>query len=86
VDAVKGPAGTVVSLTIVRGTQVMTKSITRKMIHIEFVNHQLLDENSYYIDLDSFGAGSAKAFSSALDAFLDTDAEKLIIDVRNNPG
>jgi C-terminal processing protease CtpA/Prc len=69
-----------------RKEQVMTKSITRKIIHIEFVNHQLIDQNSYYIDLDSFGAGSAKAFGSALDAFLTTDADKLIIDVRNNPG
>jgi carboxyl-terminal processing protease len=85
-DRIRGPKGTKVALTILRGAKVITKSIERDEIKIHSVfTKPLSDKNIGYIRLSTF---ISEDMLSELDEALDKEDQKsaLVIDLRGNYG
>ncbi|MGE3920991.1 MAG: S41 family peptidase [Gammaproteobacteria bacterium] len=91
VAKMKGPAGSMVTLTILRkgADKPLTIHVTRGTISIKSVKSELLPGNYGYIRLASFQETSAKEIQDAVKQ-LTTQAKSplkgLILDLRNNPG
>ncbi|MCD5380323.1 S41 family peptidase, partial [Candidatus Gracilibacteria bacterium] len=84
---VKGPKGTSVELTVLRGTKILKISVIRDTIIIKNVEHESINSSTYYIKLVSFGEGISSEFNEALTAMKkQKSTKKVIIDLRNNPG
>ncbi|MBR1445363.1 MAG: S41 family peptidase [Firmicutes bacterium] len=90
VDAIKGEEGTKVPLKIYRIKDGKTSSLTidveRKTVSFPTVYHEMLDDKIGYIDITSFDDVTKEQFSSALEDLQSQDMERLIVDLRNNPG
>jgi carboxyl-terminal processing protease len=86
VKQIRGLPGTAVAITIMRGTERKTSSMTRAEVPIKAVaNAEMLPNNIGYIRLDSFI--SHKANDEMRDALKkETGAKGIILDLRNNPG
>ena len=63
-----------------------TVSVLRAEIHIIRVSSTILDGDIGYLRITEFNGSVAEDFSNAVDAFLDQGVEKMIIDLRDNPG
>lgn len=85
---IKGPVGTQVTLTILRGNLTLKKTITRAEIPIKAIakgQAKIIKNNIGYIRLNSFISQEAnKEMKEALKQF--SKADGLIIDLRDNPG
>jgi carboxyl-terminal processing protease len=88
VHKMRGKPGTKVTITVFRDGLDEPKdvSITRAIIKIRAIRHNLLEGKVGYIRLASFMGQSAEDFAKALDDLEKRGAESLLIDVRNNPG
>ncbi|MCD5375369.1 S41 family peptidase, partial [Candidatus Gracilibacteria bacterium] len=89
VDEIKGPAGSQVTLTIIRPgeDEILEISVVRQKIHIPSVEQEYFDEeNIAYIAINMFGDTTSKEFISAVEEVKTSGAEGLIIDVRDNGG
>lgn len=88
VKLIRGPQGTPVKLTIFRtGTkQPFNVSVVRDVIDIPTINTQTLAGGIFKIDLYSFTAQSPNLFRGALREFILSGDNKLILDLRGNPG
>lgn len=88
VPTIRGPKGTVVTLTIERDGQTMDVPVTRDVIQREDVRSELLADGKIgYLKVDGFSAASARDLHDMLAALIDTDhVEGLILDLRNDPG
>ncbi|MDX1779006.1 MAG: S41 family peptidase, partial [Thermodesulfobacteriota bacterium] len=93
-DAVKkmrGPAGTEVTISIMREGFLEPRefTITREIIHIKSVKYKSLEEGTIgYIRLSQFQEDTGEEFKKALATLEggDTPLKGLVIDLRNNPG
>ncbi len=86
VSKIKGPADTTVVLTILRWSQEIIISVVRAKVKINFVESQKLDNGDFYIKINTFGYWVDSEFEKAIAEMLKVWANKLILDVRNNPG
>ena len=88
VQLIRGPSGTVVTLTIIRSTkkQAFDIKITRGIINIPTIATKNLGNGIFKIDLYSFTADSPNLFRGALREFVQSGNNKLILDLRGNPG
>jgi carboxyl-terminal processing protease len=88
VSLIRGQSGTVVTLTVVRSTKKTPFDIkvTRGVINIPTINTTKLPNDIFKIDLYSFTADSPNLFRGALREFVQSGDNKLIIDLRGNPG
>lgn len=88
VKLIRGKAGTVVTITFIRAgvTQPMVKAITRDLIDIPTLDTSTKPGGIFVIKLYSFTAQSANLFRDALREFSYTGYNKLILDLRGNPG
>ncbi len=89
VDLIRGEPGTNVSITIVRDGLSSPKeiSMTRAKISIPTVDTEKHPEKGVFvIKLYSFSAQSPELFRNALQQFADSGYDKLVLDLRNNPG
>lgn len=89
VGKIKGPAGTKVMLTIIRGWEndIIEKEVTRDKIKIPSVNTEYLDDGKiWYIALNMFWDTTDLEFKSALADVKSKNVEGLIIDLRDNGG
>lgn len=85
VTLVKGTAGSKVTVIFKRGTEEVTKEITRgKISNTAF--GKILPGNIGYIELASFGDTSSAEFAKYLKDFKTAGVKKIIIDLRNNGG
>ncbi|MFH2012733.1 MAG: S41 family peptidase [Pseudomonadota bacterium] len=92
-DAVKlmrGPAGTQITISILREglSEPKDYTITRAVIKIESVKHKILEEGYGYIRIKNFQDKTSNDLKEALNKL---EAEKsgikgLVLDLRNNPG
>lgn len=85
---IKGPAGSEVTLTVKRGAETLSVKIKRERIEIKYVEYRKLPSGVPYLKIGMFGDGTLAAFDEAA-KWIDkngTDTDKLIIDLRNNPG
>ncbi|MBI9046699.1 MAG: S41 family peptidase [Anaerolineaceae bacterium] len=87
-QSVLGPAGTDVTLSILREgeNEAFDVTITRQKITIPSLVAEILDEEIAYVQLTTFGDNSAAELHSALNTVLDENPKGLILDLRNNGG
>jgi carboxyl-terminal processing protease len=85
---VLGPAGTKVTLTILRAgvEKPFDVEITRDQIVIPTVESKMLDQGVAYVKINSFGDTTAADLHSALEELMKENPRGLILDLRNNPG
>lgn len=90
VEQMRGQAGEEVVITIRRtvGDKITTEDIkvVREMIHIDSVKSEMLPNNVGYINIISFDEKTDKEFEEHLKKLQASGMERLIIDLRNNPG
>lgn len=82
---IQGPDGTQVTLTIQRGNQTMTVTITRAVIEIPTVRSSVVGNRIAYLRIYQFGSKTSADFASALKAGL-PGANGVILDLRGDPG
>lgn len=88
VQLIRGPKGTEVILTISREDRDQLKEITikRGVIEIPSLKWEIKEENVAYIKLYQFSGNAGWDFRSAAQEIIHSPAEKIILDLRNNPG
>ncbi len=88
VKNIRGPQGTEVFLTIAREGEgdFLEKIIVRDVIEIPSLETEILEGREFLIRIDSFIDGVETKFEAALKEFKESESEKLILDLRNNPG
>jgi len=88
VGLIRGKSGTMVTLTVVRSSrkQPFELKVTRGVIDIPTINTEDLGNGIFKIDLYSFTANSPNLFRGALREFIESGNNKLILDLRGNPG
>jgi carboxyl-terminal processing protease len=87
-DRIRGPKGSVVTLTVRRGADVpFDLAITRDVVHErEVVTRDLADGTVGYVRLSGFSDDGAIELRDALTADIAAGQKKLILDLRGNPG
>lgn len=88
VQLIRGPKGTKVNLTIFRKSskEPFEVEVMRDVINIPTINTKTLPEGIFVIELYSFSAQSPNLFRGALREFILSGSDKLILDLRGNPG
>jgi carboxyl-terminal processing protease len=87
VSLIRGPRGSGVTLTLDRDGEELELEITRDTVVSDDVHGlTLADGQVGYLSIDNFSANAADDFASELQAHLDAGLDKLIIDVRDDPG
>jgi carboxyl-terminal processing protease len=87
-DLIRGPKGTEVMLTVFRDEDKQTRDIkiVRDDIQIPTIDTELRKDNIFVIRLYSFSENSYPLFKDALQKFINSGSDKLILDLRGNPG
>jgi carboxyl-terminal processing protease len=87
VRLIRGPRDSEVTLTLQREGETLELVITRDTVISEDVHSAVLADGQVgYLAIDSFGVRAADRFASALREHLDAGLERLIVDVRDDPG
>lgn len=88
VSMIRGEPGTVVELLIVREgeSEPILIPVERGVIHIPTLETELRDDGIFVISLFNFAAKVETDFREALREFLLSRSNKLILDLRGNPG
>lgn len=85
-NLVRGEEGTFVSITVRREAQELNLSVKRARIETVVASGQLLDGNIGLVTISNFDQRCAQESIAAIEDLLNQGAEKLIFDVRFNPG
>ncbi len=88
IDLIRGPSGTTVTLMILRTGENKTRDIvvTREKIQVPTIETELRGDGVFVIRFYSFSENSANLFKDALIKFVDAKTNKLVLDLRGNPG
>ncbi len=88
VKVIRGKKGTPVTFTILRDPvkDPFTVSVIRDVINIPTIDTKLRPDGVFVIQLYNFSATSPDLFRSALRQFVNSHSDKLILDLRGNPG
>jgi len=88
VTLIRGPKGTEVVLTIIRDGWESTKDFTikREVIKVPSLRWEIKDGNVAYIRLYHFSENIDSDFQNAGFDILETGADRIILDLRSNPG
>ncbi len=86
-ELLKGPANTSVKVTVKRNTDTLQFSLVRKKISLKNVPfYGKLDDKTGYIKLSDFTTNASSEVRNALVALKSQGVDRLILDVRDNPG
>ena len=85
-DVVKGKEGTFVSMTVLRQGAEVTLSVERRKVQTPVASGEMLTETVGLVTIENFDSRCAEETIAHIEALLEAGAEKLIFDVRNNPG
>ena len=85
-DVVKGEEGTFVSMTVLRQGAEVTLSVERRKVQTPVASGEMLTETVGLVTIENFDSRCAEETIAHIEALLEAGAEKLIFDVRNNPG
>lgn len=85
-NKIRGPKGTQVKLTIIRGEEELNITITRDTINIASVESKMLDDQIGYLKISRFADDTATLAQQAADKFKQDGAKSVILDLRGNPG
>ncbi len=83
---IRGPKGKEVVFTVIRDGAEKQIKVIRDVIDIPIVITTKRDDGVFIIQITSFSANSADKFRDALREFVNLKSDKLILDVRGNPG
>lgn len=83
---IKGEAGSVVTLQILRNQEMKTFEITRRKVDMNPVLARKLENNIGYIEISSFDEETAEDFKTKFIELKNQGITSLIIDLRNNGG
>ncbi len=88
VKYIRGPKGTAVKLSLLHEgvKEVKELSIIRDVIDIPTLDSELRSDGVFVIRLYNFSAVSSPLFRDNLKKFIDSGSDKLVLDLRNNPG
>ncbi len=88
VDLIRGERGTPVLLTIIRegNDESIEIEVIRDTIDIPTLETEARDDGVFIVTLYSFSANSPYLFKDALREFVESGYDKLVLDLRNNPG
>lgn len=87
VKLIRGPKGTTVTFGLYRDDAPLEIQVTRDAISVPTIDHALDPESGVYVvSLYSFTANSQSLFNQALASFRRSGSDKLLIDLRGNPG
>ena len=83
----KGEPGTSVELTIKRGDTIFTIPITRAIITVPTVEYEMIEgTGTAYLRILEFSSSTYRSIAEALVELSNVGMQKLIIDLRDNPG
>jgi len=85
-NLVRGKEGTFVDMTVLRKGETRTFSVERRKVQTPVATWEMLDYGIGLVTIENFDDRCAKETIGAIETLLDNGAEKLIFDVRNNPG
>ncbi len=83
---VRGPAGTTVTLVIVRDGEPFTVEITRDVIKLASARGEMLEDDIAYVRLSRFATNTAEELDGILPELMAQNPAGLILDLRRNPG
>lgn len=83
---IRGEEGTTVDITVLRGEEELTFTVTRKQIKTAVATGTLLDGNIGYVRIVNFNSNCSEETIAVIEELREQGAEKLVFDVRNNPG
>lgn len=88
VSYIKGDEGTDVTLTVIREDQSDEIELiaTRAKVEAHTVSYKMLEDNIGYIKVTEFDTVTSEQYTAALDDLESQGMERLIVDLRNNPG
>ena len=84
----RGEAGSIVEITVIRGEEILTFSVTRRPITDQTVRYSLDEESGIaYVRITQFKGNTADQFREAIDALeANPLTQAYVFDVRGNPG
>lgn len=85
-NLVRGEEGTCVSLTVLRQGERVALSVERRQVQTVVASGRMLTDKIGLVTIENFDSRCAEETIAAIDDLLGQGAEKLIFDVRNNPG
>ena len=85
-NLIMGEKNTKVKLKILRDGETLEFTVTRKKIQTKTAEGQMLEDGIGYVRIENFYENAADDTVEAVEALLEAGAEKLIFDLRNNPG
>ena len=83
---IKGEEGTEVTLTVRYGDQERVFTVTRAYFEVTVAWGQMLEDGIGMVTIENFDGRCAQETIAAIEELLAQGAEKLVLDVRNNPG
>jgi carboxyl-terminal processing protease len=86
VERVRGPAGTDVRITMLRGDERIEFIVTRARITIPNVETRILEGDVAYLRLNQFSANAREEIDAAFESLDVNTRAGLIFDMRDNPG
>src|SRR3989344_1380594 len=88
IKLIRGERGTAVTLTIFRegNNDPIEIKIVRDVINIPTLDTELRPDGIFVIKFYSFSANSANLFRNAIRSFAESKTDKLLLDLRGNPG
>jgi carboxyl-terminal processing protease len=86
VEAVRGPAGTEVALTLERGGETYDVVATRAAVAIPIAEWEVIEPDVGLLRLSLFSDNSPEQVRTALEEFVAEDVETVILDLQGNPG
>jgi carboxyl-terminal processing protease len=86
VTKIKGEEGTEVTISMLRGEEVIDFTMKRQVIEVPTISFEMLEGNTGYILISEFDTITAQQFHESLMTLQEGGMEQLVIDLRNNPG
>lgn len=86
VSKIRGQAGTKVKLLVRRGTEDKEYEIQRATLTVKSVNSEIKEGNIGYISINRFDEKTTADLRAALESFIGRGVNKVVLDLRNNPG
>lgn len=87
-DHIKGKEGSPVTITVLReeAGNYIDMTMERRQITVPTVEHEMLADHVGYISVSQFDTVTADQFKGAIDDLEKQGMEKMVVDLRNNPG
>lgn len=86
VTIMRGEVGKPVNMQVQRGDQLLDFVVNRAVVHVNWVNSCMLENDIGYLSLYEFSGDCSSAFAIQLDNLMAQGARALILDLRDNPG